>query len=258
MTNISSETLFHFTSNKDKFLSIIQNGFWPAYCPENLEQFNAPEHYAFPMTCFCDIPLSQIHNHVENYGKYAVGLTKKWGMQHGITPVLYIHLNSSTYTHITQVSQQIYNIVKDNDNKENRDLGDSIANLLIYFKPYEGYRWNKEKQAFENDITPTKFYNEREWRYIPTIRKEDQLFSLIPLDVYKQNKEIFNKKLENKKLTFTPNDIEHIIVSKDDEIPYIVNDIERIMKDKYKINDENTIKLLITKINSMERIRKDY
>ena len=46
------------------------------------------------MVCFCDIPLSDIAEHTQKYGNYAIGLKKTWAMEQGVTPILYVHDNS--------------------------------------------------------------------------------------------------------------------------------------------------------------------
>lgn len=82
MANISSETLFHFTGRekgKETLLSILENGFYPRYCIENLSSYNEnteSQYPAFPMVCFCDIPLTRIKTHTKHYGEYAIGLKK--------------------------------------------------------------------------------------------------------------------------------------------------------------------------------------
>ncbi|MFS2265232.1 abortive infection system antitoxin AbiGi family protein [Vibrio vulnificus] len=67
--------LFHFTNNKETLKLIFNHGYWPRYCLEDIRwvnQVNAP-YMAFPMVCFCDIPLSRISEHVSFYGNYGLG-----------------------------------------------------------------------------------------------------------------------------------------------------------------------------------------
>ena len=52
------------------------------------------------MVSFCDIPLSQIKNHVRQYGNYAVGLSKEWAKKKTICPVLYTHSSASLASNI--------------------------------------------------------------------------------------------------------------------------------------------------------------
>lgn len=81
-TYLSANTLFHFTNNIDNIINILTNEFSPRYCMESFEFLGGCDlEIAIPMVCFCDIPLSQIKNHIENYGGYAIGLSKEWGGQ---------------------------------------------------------------------------------------------------------------------------------------------------------------------------------
>ena len=89
---LSANTLFHFINSLEHIISILINDFTPRYCIESFyylgEEDFQPE-FALLMVCFCDIPLSQIRNHVEVYGGYAIGLSKEWGIENGINPVMY-------------------------------------------------------------------------------------------------------------------------------------------------------------------------
>jgi hypothetical protein len=91
-STISANTLFHFTSKLDYITNILTNEFTPRYCMESFGYLNEENNLleiALPMVCFCDIPLSQIRNHIKNYGGYAIGLLKEWGISNGINPVMY-------------------------------------------------------------------------------------------------------------------------------------------------------------------------
>lgn len=46
------------------------------------------------MICICDIKPEEAAIHRRHYGNYAVVLRKSWGIEHGVTPVQYIHKNS--------------------------------------------------------------------------------------------------------------------------------------------------------------------
>ena len=78
---ISSNTLFHFINKREYLINILSNNFRPRYCFENLSclypNAGIPEllDNAVPMTCFCDIPLSNIGNNLATYGNYGLGLS---------------------------------------------------------------------------------------------------------------------------------------------------------------------------------------
>lgn len=78
MGTLSANTLFHFTKEKNTLINILKTKFYPRLCLEDNFIFSKEStKMAYPMVCFCDIPLSQINNHAATYGKYAIGLKKE-------------------------------------------------------------------------------------------------------------------------------------------------------------------------------------
>jgi len=84
-------SLFHFTKSMDVLQTILKEGFWPRYCLEDVQWqgHDTYEFVAYPMVCFCDIPISRISEHVGFYGSYGIGLTKQWGIKNNLNPVFY-------------------------------------------------------------------------------------------------------------------------------------------------------------------------
>ena len=78
-----SDNLFHFTKTLDILKSILKNRIYPRFCLEDIEWCGlSPDKFlAFPMSCFCDIPLSRLSEHTDFYGNYGIGLTKDWGVK---------------------------------------------------------------------------------------------------------------------------------------------------------------------------------
>jgi hypothetical protein len=149
--NLSANTLFHFTTNTKSLLSILRNGLFVRYSLENFENLiHDQAEIVLPMVCFCDIPLSQVKRHTISYGKYAIGLSKKWGMNNKINPVIYAYPNSTTseiLNDIVKDIQSFYDIdeskvpywsssSKLNDKTGEYDTIEEITNteLLEYFK----------------------------------------------------------------------------------------------------------------------------
>ena len=267
-SNVSANTLFHFTNNLENIINILVKDFSPRYCMENMEfiykkgiQQLAATQIAIPMVCFCDIPLSQIGSHVQNYGPYAIGLSKRWAENKGINPVMYELPDSNAVSTIREcLDITIPDLIGQNldsqeVNKKMMVLGEYIRYFLSYLKPYAGQKW--DSNGFGGDII--RFYDEREWRYIPEYieMKNNSLRSFIlKEDFVDMDKRVeFNAKLERSfKLKFEPKDIKYIIVKDEEEVLQTVKGVNEI-KRKYSYED---VEVLKTKIISMERIREDF
>lgn len=251
MSTLSANTLFHFTRNKETLISILKTKFYPRLCNEDLVLIGTIAKLASPMVCFCDIPLSQIANHVKTYGKYAIGLKKDWAIKRGITPVLYTHPKSLLCDNF---KEQWAHISKNKQSEERNDFFLDFIYTSLFIKPYIGSQVRNGKK--EKII----FYNEREWRYIPPkkalyIDEQKKYLGLLFEDFLKKtNIEELNTKYETYGIEFTPNDINYIIVEKEDEILEIIDAVQRI-KGKYPFEE---VKLLSTRIISMERISEDF
>lgn len=158
---ISSNTLFHFTPKAEYLISILRNEFQPGYCVEDIGLSDKVTKVAIPMVSFCDIPLSQIKNHVETYGVYGIGMNKEWANRNHLNPVLYLNKDSA----LTGNLREIYYGLKNLDVEEPEKLNiakSSYLKLLRYIKPYQGDFLRSE--TLPNDV---RFYDEREWRYTP-------------------------------------------------------------------------------------------
>ena len=285
--NISSNTLFHFTDKIENVISILKEEFRPHFCLEDLNDFVAPDdrieelEHAIPMVCFCDIPLSQSMNHRKTYGNYGIGLSKEWGKNNKVSPVLYAHQNSAITDTILQMWIEVNKPKKLSEQQDDGNLingfydyipyvgetitrtepvddhanrfYDYIYGIYCFTKPCDGRRWmNRDKRYSEETVT---FCDEREWRFVPMCenRFEYGLSKKEILDCTEQS--YVNYELEKLSvLHFKPSDIKYIIVSNDDEIVYIITEIEQIM-DGYNQAD---IKLLSSKLISAEQIDEDF
>ena len=174
---LSSDTLFHFTSKREYLVNIIENGFSPRYCTEDFSAFSSvfgsdTKYFDFgvPMLCFCDIPLSKVKEHISVYKGYGIGCTKAWGIERGVTPVIYAKPASETVQGIQNALvflQNISNISADNASKIG-SIRDNLMRMMKYVKSYEG-RFEHNGQIFEKK----RFYDEREWRYVPNFSDEE-------------------------------------------------------------------------------------
>lgn len=75
MRNSHTGTLFHYTRTLESLSSILKEGLRVSYSKERI---SADIFIAIPMVSFCDIPFECCEEHREKYGRYAIGLNKKW------------------------------------------------------------------------------------------------------------------------------------------------------------------------------------
>lgn len=251
---ISSNTLFHFTDGEN-LISILKEGFKPHLCMQDLNFFLTDEpteedeeelQHAIPMICFCDIPLSQSKNHLSTYGNYGIGLNKDWGKRNSISPVLYAYKNSK----ITSVIQQIL-INSCNDELSYDELSYDLYWIFCFTKAYEE-KLRKEKEGrFSDEII--RFYDEREWRYVPPI-KDLHEYTLHKSEFHEEPlRRNIQDRLDKMPLNFEASDIKYLIVSSEEEIIHIIDEIEKM--DRFDKNDK---KLLYSRIISAKHINEDF
>ena len=244
---ISANTLFHFTSRYDTLIKILKSSFFPRLCLEKVFWHPEDEKWAIPMVCFCDIPLSNIAEHTQKYGNYAIGIKKTWAIEQEVTPVLYVHDNSSFIGHgLDALNWSLELSVKDPEHLNERLA--QVMSMFFMMKPYEGYQERDGKRK------KVRFYDEREWRYIPPIGGTQLNF--LTEDKYnnKNQRDNINSFNEQYGVNFNPDVINYIIVEKEDEIVPLMHELHSIKGDFLY----NSVELLSSRIISMDRIREDF
>ncbi len=155
---ISSESLFHFTSKFEYLESILKGAFYPRYSLEYIPSINRETkelkkiNKAIPMVCFCDIPLSQVKDHINFYGSYGIGLKKSWGRSVGLNPIIYLDKDSILSDHLVDMSFEIFkDEFKDKD--EFKKLKERYHDIVRYTKPYSGENEDRNsRNKIENYI----------------------------------------------------------------------------------------------------------
>ena len=244
---ISANTLFHFTSRYDTLIKILQSRFFPRLCLEKGYWYPGNKKWAIPMVCFCDIPLSSIADHTEKYGNYAIGIKKTWAIDQGVTPVLYVHDNSSFIGHGLEALNWSLELSAKDPGHLNERLS-MVMSMFFMMKPYEGYQERGGKRE------KVRFYDEREWRYIPPIG--GPLLNFLTEEKYtdktqRDSIDFFNEQFG---VNFNPDVINYLIVEKEDEIVPLMRDLHSI-KGNFSYN---SVELLSSRILSMDRIREDF
>lgn len=240
MSKPRSASLFHFTGSINFLKNILKNGLFPRYCQEDHKWFGIEERVAYPMCCFCDIPLSRINEHTSFYGTYGVGFTKEWGLKNKLNPVIYCSDNGL----VPSISKYLLHGhgAETNEQKKDREL--NFWRLLKLVKPLSG------SMIIGGEPISKDFYQENEWRFTP----EENISDTILFEYeYKEKIEEHNKAMENHKLEFLPSDVKYIFVKQDSDIPEIVDFINNNLG-RYPLND---LKILSSRIISLDTVAVD-
>nr|WP_314053943.1 abortive infection system antitoxin AbiGi family protein [uncultured Neisseria sp.] len=278
MATIKSNSLFHFTPEEEYLLDILENGFWPRYCSEDIEWLipkdlknelekqeeddlfisfiknlikNNISSIAYPMSCFCDIPLSKITAHTDFYGGFGLGMTKEWGIRKGLNPIFYLSDNSIIPNLIQSFLLKTVPIDFWKSIQSEKTNQNTIIQLMKFLKPLSGKMKVNGKEVTKN------FDEECEWRYAPASDENNLFPNFLPNFLANNNEELQDSNIVTKKvasLNFEPSDIKYIFVPEDSNIPTIINKINTIFTNY----PEHERLLLLSKVISLDTIRKDF
>lgn len=237
-----SDSLFHFTRSVEFLKGILQTGFKPRYSLEDSDLLGI-EYTGFPMSCFCDIPLSRILEHTAFYGEYGLGMTKEWGQRNALHPVIYAVpgaiVAESIRDAIASTEEQ------SRDSKKLKDFKFEIASdlfqIIPFIKPVVG------KMIVAGKIIDKDFSQENEWRFVP--EPHEFLFK----ENFEKEKPGLDEKVAESALHFTPNDVRYIFVKSDHEIPMIFDFIQTQLG-RFPMND---VKIMTSRIVSLETLVRD-
>lgn len=253
MSRLSPDSLFHFTPSIENLLGILDNTFYPRYCYDEFDLVDNDQQTfqedATPVVCFCDIPLSQLMNHINTYGKYGLGMSKVWGIRKGLNPVIYFNKNSHLARKLSVLT---------NTHIRRNDLtSQAFKEAILYFKPYKGTLYRGGHAVKEN----VRFYDEHEWRYTPahSVLTANNIDWSIQRHIYLNPEELLNAnhKLETDRtrLSFTANDVKYIIIEKERQINDMVEALRLIKGNRY---DGETVDRLTSRIITVKQIEKDF
>jgi NACalpha-BTF3-like transcription factor len=227
-TQLSTKYVSHYTPKFEYLLKIIEEGFKPHRKKEwAIEAEETDTQKAFsslsgepnskkrkdahiPMVCFCDIPKKLIKQHVKEYGSYFIGLTKEWATKKGISPVIYVSQNSKVHT----IIKTILGLAEKIRDIPYIPLQQKIYEICNFIKPYM------------NKCKTEKYYDEREWRYVPELKAQKTF------------------------LTFEKEDIRFIMVQTAKE----KREAKKLLQEKF--GDSSHIKILVSKKNTLLKMFK--
>lgn len=280
--NVSS-SLIHFTDRLEYLKGILKDGFRFSYCREEYPKAlvnniknqekkdfiptncclneNICNTVLIPMVSFCDIPLTRSNVHAQKYGYYGVGIDRE--LARDIYPQL-MPVQYMSSERFRLALSEISMIFAESENI-NRQINDSVKLIIGTTKVYSTLRK-------ESDVL---CYEEREWRVIHSDNGITEWGCGIE-DI--ETKEVYNDRLHSNPdlayLSFIVVEdsegariveeninklITHILVQNETEIPEIA---EFIMDENNSIFGYALPKKcrlqLISKLNSFERLSKDY
>ena len=235
---LSSNSLFHFTSQLNFLVDILAHGFWPRYCRE-YGWGNKYIDFAVPMVCFCDIPLSMIEEHTKFYGGFGIGVKRKWITSHKtITPVQYISTSSYEFYYVNKLLTEL----------KNSNIDEAGISKLLLAKKVSGKAIDKN-----GNVNSKKFYDEREWRHIPnSLAKEDLIIPINKKEIFDSN--IYSVKTNNHRLEIDIDSIQYLIIPDESKRVNIIVNIRRIF---HNCSEENQL-ILISKILTVKQILNDF
>lgn len=240
MMKIYSNSFFHFTNNLEHLKEIIHTGFNVYFCKEEVYSTERNVvHIGIPMVSFCDTPLLYLTQN--SYGKYCIGMKRKWAVEHQLQPVLYYPNNQEFQSTkmIVSATEDFLNDKKDTDKYR----------ILGYSKPLYKIECDKE--------TTRDNYVEREWRKVYASRNQFVWLTEDEYDVYRGDKSLPKTPI-GVPLKFSAEDVDIIIVQERD----IVSLIDYIMRGGFTYigGKENTTvdvqdrELLLSKVATFESL----
>ncbi len=244
---LSSNSLIHFTKTQEALHGIIKEGFKLKYCKETFDLFGHDDVVHVPMVSFCDIPFSQIKNHVNDYGPFGIGLSKAWALKMRLNPVLYIQSNS-------HLANSYYNMMLILHRKEKEGVLDKDARrlgseIIRYVKKYEGMLEREGKPA-----ELRRFSDEREWRFVPEADDSYPML-LTPSDFKEVTADGANSKLNDIRLKFDADDINYLVIRDDQDIKGLIAHLRDVLGSR---STTSQIERLFTRIITKEQIWGDF
>lgn len=220
----SANTFFHFMK-KQKYLHeiITDKKIYPRYCEENLSDLELDiKSVSIAMKCFCNIPLHMVQAHKKEYGTYCIGLTKEWGIRHGLQPIIYYNQDSSFITVLKKSYESAMKYTFDDDILA--DVSEMTNYAFKYIKPVIGRDPKTEKIK--------DFTDEKEWRFVPEINDLD-FGEIIVEDTVIKNQtliESYNKviKKEGYYLQYEYDDIKYLFVNTESQRKSLINKIRKL------------------------------
>lgn len=226
----SANFLCSFMTKRKYLLTAIERmALVPRYVEERIDYLGIEgyETLTFPMTCFCDIPLSKVKQHMELYGHYGVALNKSYGVAEGAQPITYLNRESDL---TKDLAYSLRRLVESEERVDDQwvFLPNVLLSMLLFVKPIIG-AMTRNNMLQEN----VQFIDECEWRYVP------KMPSTLPLTLPPEHNTDSGRRAYSESLaihrdswfTFDVDNIDYIIVPDEEEALGVMDAIDK-MEDK--------------------------
>lgn len=136
---VSGKSIIHYTRNFENLKGILSSsGLRLKYCLENVEFKGKNDSLmAFPMVCFCDLPLTLAKEHINKYGGYGIGLSKTWARANKLNPVLYMEYESVITRSLGVLAGKIAQRMRNDNTQQEKTEEEKPADAAQQEKPEE-------------------------------------------------------------------------------------------------------------------------
>ena len=199
--------LVHFTSSYENIESILKDkGLLIKYCGEEFSNKNKriSSNAAHPMVSFSKFREDELLGRTISYGQYGIAFKSDWAIRSQVNPVIYMNNDSFASSGLEDLIEARRNTL----NKLPSKLRLAIIKIKCFTKNAVGFNsWANKKDY--------KFYEENEWRFVPSKKQIGGNLISVNYSAYKKNKDKYNSRIARYKLPFEFDDIKWIYTSED-------------------------------------------
>ncbi len=163
-----------------------------------------------------DLPSNLLKIHKKRYGNYGLSLSKEWGIKNGINPVMYVSdKNAQVMNYYRNIQQFILNKNFTDFIDAHKDAYGKQAEEIMSEYFYNVLCMSAFLRRYEDENT--RFYDEREWRYLFIDGKTSFIQQIYFTDQKNFDLQKRNLELQKNPLLFDVADIRNIFVTTKDE-----------------------------------------
>lgn len=291
--NSHTSTLFHYTKSIKSLLSIIQEGFRYSYSKESIGN---KDFIGVPMISFCDIPISRSVEHMNKYGRYAIGIDKDYIIEQtasNVAPVTYYLNNNQMQAALSlkEVCEDYGKRIKESFNKISTGAkqikvtidgldgewsgpvleGDDLSTgAKAFMMSIQKDNYNRYANSIIGYMKPYYMlrkgkkqinYDECEWR---TVLPDNSHYKTFRYNWIWENYDKWRASVDNKfvagppLLYLTASAVRYIIVPKELDCEKLIRRINKLHIFSGKDINDKIKSSLCSKIISFEHINKDF